>query len=279
MEFLSILAGQTQFQKTLMIIAVILLVCAELWCIYVTVYTLRKQSIFEDPSLFVFFLSLHLTLILRIIQEISNSYNIPQHWRYYLLCFPIITKDTVICVFALRYFEAILSFCNDQDEARNGMYPQIIKWTYIGLFIHFVIYFTFFILETIGIFKESTVVQKYEIVIHIILLCEFVYAGVSFSIARQKMDEESRKSVISVWLSRLLIYMIFVNVYRIAGFLMIIIGVFSWLEFNHPAGYSINMSLFSLFTEIIPCILITFFLFRVSIEIESEEEDEKTFLT
>lgn len=273
MESFSLSTQPTSEETLVMVIVIFCFICVEALCIFTTIYSLKHQGGSSDISLIVFYLSLHFTIILRILEQLNEAFYQPSFFIYWAIFnLPMIANDTMIGCLAVRYFEAILVLSSEEDAASNTKIPLLIKWTYIGLVIHFILFFIFLLLECSNIVSEGYILDTYGLLIQFILMCEFIYAGIIFSLARSKMDEESRKSVIAVWLQGILNYMIFVVTYRMIEFFLIFLGIFEGIEKNYPAIYMANIVAFYMLTELVPCAFLSLFLYRVSNEMVSEEE-------
>jgi hypothetical protein len=246
----------SSLQSVVGIMAILLYVGAEVWCISGTALSLKIQAWYDDVSMVAFYGSLHLTLIFRVMDYcVKNEYfEWPGYLSYFVGGIPAIAKDITMGCLICRVFDAV------SMRIEESKYPTIIRWTYIGLSVHVCVLYAWIIV--IGCCEISTdSFFVYAITMQSILSLEFIYGLVLFFIMRNGMDEESRKGSLIRWLTIILSYMLFVIVCRVIYNIITTSDAIAHLD---PDMQFCVRVIVDVLTELTPCILITSFLFILS---------------
>ena len=247
--------GETYVDDTTVIVSIIILVlcaCAEIWCVWATMIVCKSPDNRSSIPLILLLLSLHGTLVLRIlacINQVTDSFN--SYWGLYIICMIVMAKDVTTISIVFRVYNGVAAL-ND-----SPIWSHFITGTYIGLGIHSAVYYVLILLEAVGVLSKWTVIP-YTVIVQVIIFAVFILGNVIF--CREKKGLEG-DDIFVKWMTIVLIYMNAQLLYRTVNNILVITGVHGKL---HDGAESVYEGILIFFTEIVPCILISTFLYVLS---------------
>ena len=245
------------------IVCAVFYVSAEIWCIISMIRVFRDSSNLKNIPLVLFFLTLHLILIFRVLTDAIYAYDLLPNELYLKLYGVVLwAKDCMTAFLITRILEAV-RMQNEDQKARN-----IIIGIYIGLGIHIALFFPFTFLTAF----QGPPKSLYSPVIQAILLVLFIYSYYLFHQVWSRMDEESKKSRIMFWLMVLIIYAMIFFAIRVIHNVLVFANIIELMRENYPLAVAIYLRLNFGLSEVVPCALISTFLYILAVETQEEEQ-------
>jgi len=256
-------------------ILAIFYIFAEIWCIISTIRTFYNPLLRTEISLVVFYLSLHLTLILRLINLLNEIFeNFPANVKNALDDGTVIAKDIFVLSLTCRILEAVYA-----GEPQNEYIRKLISAIYIFAGIHTVAFTALFILVVISKI-QSTTLAIYTASAQGIIIAMYIFSFVKFILLWKRIADESNldrseEDKGNEYLKRLLIIMIYVILMFMVRVLVNVGEFFGWEESlknnNVPLLLAYTIPAW-IITELIPCSLMNWYLYTISSQMSQAQE-------
>ena len=234
---------------TAAIVIIILYLAAEAFCVYSAIRVIRKVDLGEEMILIPIIVTLNITLIFRVLYFFGGlqPFCYYSYWYYYFNDLAALSKDMCLLCLLVRVWEYLSSL-----ESADSIYQKNTKYTYVFMVAHFLIGYIFMLIEDSEAVDD--ILFHYLGGVQIILLFVFSYAfyKLFFALRENAGSSVEKEVLIMNAVSIVVIITILARTIYDLGILDTEWGT---------STQDIVVFVFSVVSELLPCVLVTFILF------------------
>jgi len=239
----------------------------EVWCIYAMLLTFKSKERLQDLSLVLFYTTFHLTLTIRVINYIGDTYCTYSHALTAIVRYSIVlSKDMLAATLTARILEAVKSV---KYSSAND---KLIKGLYCLMLVHTIAIVVMLLVNNVKIDIQKYI-SSYIYAVEVIILGLYIWSFIAFLMMREIIDKEARDSPIMKWLFILVLYMMMQFIFRLVNNILYATKLLDKIDNDNHEVYFAYSTALNIISEVIACTLMAVYLYTITKE-DTEQEKE-----